>query len=44
MRRIDPETNTRVEFGNFERGGQVQGATMRYDIIKREVSRNEPGL
>ncbi len=41
MRRIDPETNTRAEFGNFERArerGHVQGATMRYNRITREVT------
>ncbi len=41
MRQIDPETNTRAEFGNFEGGGQVRGVTMRYDKIKRlsDISR-----
>ena len=41
MRRIDPETNIRAEFGNFERGGKVQGATMQYDMIQREAMKNE---
>ncbi len=38
VRRIDPETNARTEVGNFERGVQVQGATMRYNRLKREVT------
>ena len=25
MLRIDPETNTRAEFGNFERGASARG-------------------